>query len=252
MRGRRPGRVRLGAPPPPSPARLGGTLLEAVLSLLLGVMVVALVVGLVHRTREAARGLILRSDRLVAVRVARTLLEVDGPGAVAVDPGGDSVGVRAFRGTARVCGPAGDSASWWVEVTGVRRPDPSKDSVALLRRGGGWRVHDLEARRPAAPCGGSLPGTRGEVWRLAPPPEGPVLGRYFERGSYHLSGRAFRYRRGRGGRQPLTPTVLATPPSGFEPHGDRTRARVRFPPVGSAPPTEWILPVPRAPGAGDG
>lgn len=237
--------------PAPSSERVGGTLLEALLSLLLGVVVVTLVVGLVHRTREVARGLTLRSDRLAAVRMARTLLQLDGPGALAVGTGPDSMQVRAFRGTARFCGPGEDSTAWWVEVTGVRRPDPAKDSVAVLGRGGGWSVHGLEARRPSAACGGPS-GVRGEVWRLAPAPVGPILGRYFERGSYHLSDRAFRYRRGRGGRQPLTPAVLAAPPGRFERHGERLRARLRFEPPGSAPPAEWVLPVPRGTGSGDG
>jgi hypothetical protein len=40
---------------------------------------------------------------------------------------------------------------------------------------------------------------------LVPEPTDPVLGRIFEGGSYHFSGGALRYRRGAGGRQPLTP-----------------------------------------------
>ncbi len=51
------------------------------------------------------------------------------------------------------------------------------------------------------------------------PEESIVLARLFERGSYHVSGAALRYRRGRGGRQPLTPEVFDTPPSGFVKEG---------------------------------
>jgi hypothetical protein len=41
-----------------------------------------------------------------------------------------------------------------------------------------------------------------------------VLVRFFERGSYHLADDAFRYRRGGGGRQPLTVERIG-PGSGF-------------------------------------
>ncbi|HIF20809.1 MAG TPA: hypothetical protein EYQ27_02630 [Gemmatimonadetes bacterium] len=57
---------------------------------------------------------------------------------------------------------------------------------------------------------------RLKSWRLSVTPDEPVvLARLFERGSYHISGKALRYRRGGAGRQPLTPEVLDTPPSGF-------------------------------------
>jgi hypothetical protein len=42
------------------------------------------------------------------------------------------------------------------------------------------------------------------------PPQ-TVLVRLFERGSYHLSGSALRYRRGGSGRQPLTPEIWSMP-----------------------------------------
>ena len=41
-------------------------------------------------------------------------------------------------------------------------------------------------------------------------PAEPILLRFFETGSYHLGDDALRYRRGSGGRQPLTEPVLAT------------------------------------------
>jgi hypothetical protein len=37
-----------------------------------------------------------------------------------------------------------------------------------------------------------------------------VLARLFERGSYHLTGSALRYRRGGSGRQPLTPEIWSS------------------------------------------
>ncbi len=52
------------------------------------------------------------------------------------------------------------------------------------------------------------------MWELDPPVPGAVIGRLFERGSYHLAAGAFRYRPGRGGRQPLTAQVLHTEAEG--------------------------------------
>jgi hypothetical protein len=47
-----------------------------------------------------------------------------------------------------------------------------------------------------------------ELWSVDPPVPGALVVRVFERGSYHVSGGALRYRRGMGGRQPLTLDVF--------------------------------------------
>ena len=120
---------------------------------------------------------------------------------------GDSVALRAFRGTAVLCASTRQPA-WAVRYGGLRRPDPSKDSVLVLAGDGIWRVAELvRARTRTDACG---PGVGGEVWELDPPVLGAVIGRLFERGSYHVAAGAFRYRSGRGGRQPLTAQVLLT------------------------------------------
>ena len=48
-----------------------------------------------------------------------------------------------------------------------------------------------------------------ELWEVEPLPGGALFGRVYERGSYHLTLGALRYRRGGGGRQPLTPLRVA-------------------------------------------
>lgn len=225
----------------------GTTVLEALLSLLLGLLLVGLVTGLLVRTREAAGLLTIRSDRLTAVRVARSLLERDGPEVGATLSVADSLPVRAHRGTVVFCPEGMGAAGWAVGVRGIRMPDPSKDSVTVLGRDGRWTLHRLAGRTTGiVGCPGLPREARHELWMLDPPPDVPLVGRYFERGSYHLAGRALRYRRGDGGRQPLTPEVLSTPGSGFEPRGDRLQARLRFLPrgkAGAAEAEEWLLPV---------
>ena len=106
-------------------------------------------------------------------------------------------------------------------------PDPARDSVLVLGVDGGWRAFDLEDVSPAEGCAG-VEGERGFEWgwqnQDAP---APVLVRSFERGEYHLADGALRYRRGFGGRQPLTPERLGSesrfdplPGGGLEVHLD--------------------------------
>lgn len=115
---------------------------------------------------------------------------------------GDSIRLRAVRGIGAVCGAAGSDIR--VAYVGVRRPDPTKDSALLIStsdtRGS---AHGIAAVSADTACGGG--------YRLSvdpPPPERMGLALVYEAGSYHLSGGALRYRRGRGGRQPVTEAVL--------------------------------------------
>ncbi len=133
--------------------------------------------------------------------------------------GGDSVRLRAFRGGGPVC--AGDGARVWVRYRGVRDPEPEKDSLLLV-------LHDttiVSAIRSA------VASDRCGPLRLTLDPAPPRLRGYalvFESGSYMVAGNAVRYRRGRGGRQPLTETILA-PGSGLV--LDSVGAALRLAPV---------------------
>jgi hypothetical protein len=85
-----------------------------------------------------------------------------------------------------------------------------------LDESGVWTASDLLQRSPAttAPCRHGR-GTL-ERWQLSEaPPATAELARVFERGSYHLNGSAVRYRRGQGGRQPLTADALNSTQSSF-------------------------------------
>ena len=200
------------------PRRAGFTLAEILTALLLSYLVMALALGMVARQREVLRLLGDRAERLAAARTARHVLGQEaraaaGEGAWAVGP--DSLALRAFRGHALVCPGGVDGAEIHVAATGTRAPDPAKDSVLLVLASGGTAALALVERGPShAPCpfGPAAP----ERWLLSGiVPRDVVAASWFERGAYHFSGGALRYRRGLAGRQPLTPEVLRTPGSGF-------------------------------------
>ena len=184
------------------------TLLEAIVALI-AFVVLATLAARVYREVVVAEARIGRaSDEAWAVRATRSVLARElSAGAAGLDwtpypP--DSVRLRAFRGLGLPCRADPDS-TLTVRRDGGRRPDPAKDSVLVLHADGSWTAHDLTAvDSGACPEGLASPfGSVTERWRLGPPAEDAALVRVFESGSYHLM-RALRYRRGGGGRQPLT------------------------------------------------
>jgi hypothetical protein len=145
----------------------------------------------------------------------------------------DSIRIRAFRGGGPVC--ESDSATVYVLYTGVRAPEPDKDSVLLLAVGGEWTV-DLHASSRTDACGGALRFLLG-----ASAPAVPRLALVFETGAYSLTAGAIRYRRGQGGRQPLTEALLRD--MAFEPGPGGLK--VRLAPDGDSLPnlrlsSEWF------------
>jgi hypothetical protein len=203
-------------------ARRGATLIEALCVLALIALTLQIGWTLTAGVGRTAAALADGAESLAASRATAWILqsELDGvraPSDVSV-PAGDSISVRAFRGVAIACAD-GSAADVLVRWTGVRAPDPHKDSVLVLDSGGGWSTSALRARSPAP---GSCPaGSAGveERWTLAPEVDGVRLLRFFERGSYHLVDDAFRYRIGAGGRQPLTPDAIDPAASGIEQAG---------------------------------
>lgn len=194
--------------------RSGAALVETVVAAAAGAILLHLVLSGLVAQRAAVEGLRRGGEALAAVRVARHLLAADlrawSDDHAAAEVGPDSLALRVVRGLAAGCPGSAPSAdgSVLVRAAGVRAPDPAKDSVLVLTPDGRTRVAALVGSEPAdgAPC---APGP-GRVYRWTVAPGGgvPVLARYFERGSYHLNDGALRYRRGRSGRQPLTPEVV--------------------------------------------
>ncbi len=183
--------------------------MEALAAMVLLVAVMAAALQTLTTLRQALGSVTGEAEMRETRRIARyTLAQELRTGLARVDwvaGVGDSVAMRAFRGTGVRCVSASRSL-WVVRYAGLRRPDPAKDSVLVLAADGVWRVAALVRARPAA-CGD---GARGQVWELNPTVPEAVVGRVFERGSYHVAAGAFRYRPGRGGRQPLTAQILRT------------------------------------------
>lgn len=191
----------------------GSGLTEGILALVLLTLLVQGALTLLSRQRRAAATLVVWEEGMEAVGIARWILGDELRAGVAgrdwSAPRADTLGLRAFRGTALVCPLTGEPGRILVHHRGVRNPDPEKDSVLLLDEAGRWWALDLEAREAASDRCPGAPAVGTEWWTLSGLPEnvGPVA-RLFERGSYHLADGALRYRRGRGGRQPLTPPLL--------------------------------------------
>lgn len=207
----------------------GATLVETLVALLLGLLVLQAGMAAVGRTRLAQARTMERADALSAVRLTGSLLRAETEAGRegedwVVD--GASLALRAYRGTGLVCGEHEAPSVLVVSYGGYRRPDPTKDSVEVVYADGARAVIALTGSTSGpstcwgAPLEGSLALELG-----APAPPGGVLARIFERGAYSLSDRALRYRRGAGGRQPLTPEILDRD-SGWQWAGGRLSAEL--------------------------
>jgi hypothetical protein len=198
--------------------RGGFSAVEALVALLLLLLVLQAGWSLTAGIARASFTLAERAESLAAARATGWIVqeELEGAraGADVSSPAGDSIALRAFRGTARVCGRVAtrDLAVRW---SGLRAPDPAKDSVLVLVATGSWVRRALQARAKAPGACGPQPDPSEERWTLTDSVAGAVLLRVFERGSYHLSDAALRYRIGLGGRQPLTPASFDPARSGI-------------------------------------
>ena len=189
----------------------GVTLVEVLISLLLGMAMVSMAWRLLAKQSTVAAKLVHRVEVLAARRMAAIVLGRELRAGVSgrdwAAPEGDSLAIRAFRGWAPICGEGPGSGMLIVSFRGGRAANPVKDSLLLLTAGG-WRLANLVDRKPSThPCGQDDEGG-AELWMIEPPISGGLVARIFERGSYHVSGGALRYRRGLGGRQPLTAAVF--------------------------------------------
>ena len=184
--------------------RAGHSLVELLATLATLAALLAVAGGLFRLASRTASLTADRAEALDATRTAAALLVRElrmlGAGDVAVFA--ESVSVRAFRGSAIPCDTAGAVR---VRYTGARPPDPTKDSVIALADGIEV-VAALTSATPAAPGAGCAPLAREQVFAVAVAPPLPPAAAWivFERGTYSIGGGALRYRRGFGGRQPVT------------------------------------------------
>lgn len=127
---------------------------------------------------------------------------------------GDSISIRAFRGTAIVCTVMSDLVT--ARYRGDRLPDPPKDSVLVIGADGGvGQAAVVDARAVSAEGCTPLAGETVLALRLALPPPSPAVLLMFESGRYYLTARALRYRLGSEGRQPLTAEAFHHPGTRF-------------------------------------
>ena len=204
--------------------RYGVTVVEVVVSLLLGLAVISFAWGALAHQQTVASRLRSEMDLLSARRLAAIVIGKELRAGVRgrdwIGPALDSLSLRAFRGWGPVCGWRSEPGNIVVAYHGERTANPVKDSVLILTADG-WRRADLTGRVSGPrSCGMDLGGD-SEVWTIDPPVTGALVARIFERGSYHVSGGALRYRRGRGGRQPLTQDVFDDEGSSMEARVDR-------------------------------
>ena len=173
-------------------------LVEAVIALVLGVL---LLLG-TWQQATAIRGQAEGADQVAADwearRVTGLALDLDAEGIIG-PAGPDEWAVRAYRWWGIPCALGGSAGSTVLSVSGLRRPDPQKDSLLLIDREGRSFVRGLHRSSRSTACA----GLATEVSWLPADGVEPVLVRGFERGAYRID-RAFRYRRGLGGAQPLT------------------------------------------------
>lgn len=104
----------------------------------------------------------------------------------------DSLALRVMRGWAVV--RTRDRDRYILRYEGLRAPDAEKDSILL--------VGEEQAGTFVVAAGEPL-AIRTEL----PLPPGSVI-LFFESGAYHIATNALRYRRGLGGRQPITDELI--------------------------------------------
>ncbi len=200
----------------PRSGRQGATLLELVVALTVasvvlapaGTAVVAQIASARRAAADVADGEALRSASLLLAAETRWL----GPADVdAAADAVDSLSMRAFRGIAVICERA--DSDLWAAVWATRAPDPSKDSLLWVQADGLETASAVTfvgvAPPPGSGCASALSADSAAVYRLrvSPVPAAAKLGalaELFEHGVYSVSAGALRYRRGGGGRQPVT------------------------------------------------
>lgn len=178
-------------------------------------LLLAIVVGVCIAQLRLARATAERAVRTDAARTTTIVLAGEARRMTREDVRaltGDSMSIRAFRGSALPCSTRSDGV--FVRYTGDRLPEPGKDSVLIVTTAGSSTLTLLESRAAPAACT-ALAGESIMEWRLGEslPPASVMM--IFESGSYHLSGRALRYRIGAAGRQPLTSEGLGDRGSRF-------------------------------------
>lgn len=200
--------------------RRGASAVEVLVVLLLTAALAQGAWAVMAAQRRSAELLMRRGESLAGERIVRSVLRAEtSAGRPDLDwriSADDVLSLRAFRAWGVPCPIASAGGDLLVRVRGMRKPDPGKDSLLVLGSDGEWLVGTLDDRRSTDERCPGVTSTPLEEWTVSTEARDGVLFRVFESGSYHLEDATFRYRRGRAGRQPLTPPVLDPSASGFE------------------------------------
>jgi hypothetical protein len=223
----------------PGARRAGISLVELLVVLVLSGVLLGSALGLLSSLMRGVDRATVRWDRMEAARTVWVTVERE---VRAGRPGRDwrigSDGVlalRAFRGFARVCGSPSETGAHPAAWRGDRLPVPDRDSLLVLGADGGWRAGALTRWSEGEVGCTPEPGER-EGWMewTGGDPVPPVLVRGFEPGGYSFHQGAFRYARGGGPRQPLTPEIFG-PESRFLGGGGGVAAELDWDPLGGSP-----------------
>lgn len=197
-------------------SRSGSGLAEMLVAAVGTAILASAMLGLLASQARLAASLAGRIEARDALMLASTLLTAElrssRPGTDIQAVATDTLAHRAFRALAVVCDTTDGGAL--VSSSGVRLPDPAKDSVIVIGRGGEQNARATTVTAASHTCGdtvGRVLFIRLEQLHASP---GDVL-LFFEPGSYHLHDRALRWRAGAAGRQPLTAEVIRTGASAF-------------------------------------
>lgn len=187
----------------------GTSVLEMVIALALALMLLSGVGAALGRMGQSLQVQTGRLEQLEVLRIGRDRVgrSMQTGGVRADGPPSDGLTLRAFRGSATWCGDG------WIE-TGIRLPDPARDSLWWITSSGEERVLAFHSREPGG-CGGAgyqwtggPAATPGGEPAVSVPITGGVL-RYFEQGRLRVDD-AIRYGRLGHPAQPLTPAILTS------------------------------------------
>jgi hypothetical protein len=197
--------------------RPGYVLIEGLVVLTLSLLIAALLCASLSAQSRIARVL---GNRIAYDDAARATLHILDAELRMADPasdlrqvGADSVAGRWTRATGSVCARQGTTV--WVRLRGIRAPDDTKDSVLVIGPGGEGADVLRGITRDSTRCS-AAPDEQVYRWTAAPAQAaagGVII--VFESGSYYLSQRAFRYRLGAEGRQPITEEFFRDADSSF-------------------------------------
>ena len=198
--------------------RRGYSLVELLMALLLTALIGAVLLGLLLAQLALAR---VTAQRALTAEATRTTLQVIGGEVRRSHPvdmralSADSLALRSFRGTGIVCAVSGSELR--LRYRGDRLPDASKDSMLLLPSG---RVTHFVDTGPAPHACNAQAGEAVVFIRVPGFVPDDAAALVFESGAYFLSSRAFRYRLGAEGRQPLTAELFLHPQTRFQPRSN--------------------------------